>query len=667
MSALQEGRLLWQPGEESKANAAVNDYLSWLKQKRRLPFSSYQQLWEWSVENIEDFWESIWHYFDIQSTSPYDAILPLRSMPGARWFPGSTLNYAEHVFRNVSSEYPALIAQSEHLPYRELSWQTLQNETAAIAQALRNMGVKAGDRVVAYLPNIPQAVIAFLACASIGAIWSSCSPDFGSASVIDRFAQIEPTVLFAVDGYQYAGKRFERRDVVAALQQALPTLRQTILVRYLDPDATANGLHNTVLWDELPREAANLSFEPLPFEHPLWVLYSSGTTGLPKPIVHGQGGVLLEHLKTNRLHLDLKVGDRFFWFSTTGWMMWNLLVGGLLVGATILLYDGSPGTPDMNALWRFAEQSRMSFFGTSASYISACMKAEIEPGAQFQLEALRGIGSTGSPLPPEGFDWIYTHVKADLWLASVSGGTDVVTAFVGSVPTLPVYAGELQALSLGANVQSWNEQGQPLIDEVGELVLTAPLPSMPLFFWNDPDMQRYRESYFEMFPGVWRHGDWIKITARHTAIIYGRSDATINRQGVRMGTSEFYRVVDDIPEVIDSLVIDLEGLGQQSFMPLFVVLRPGIELDDNLRNTIRQRIRMYLSPRHIPDHIYAIPDIPRTLSGKKLEVPIKKLFLGVPLEKAANLDSLKNPESLQFFVELAQSYMSANKKTLDRV
>ena len=654
MTSIAEGTLLWQPSAERQQRSEMRRYMAWLAAHKGLQFDDYHALWQWSVDNIEDFWASIWEFFDVRAATPYTTVLPQRIMPGAQWFPGATLNYAEHVFRNASPDRPALIFQSERQPAIEMSWAELERQVGALAAALRDMGVGRGDRVVAYLPNIPQAVVAFLACASLGVAWSSCSPDFGSASVIDRFQQIEPKVLFAVDGYQYGGKAFDRRGTVTEIQQALPTLRHTVLVPYLDPQASADELANVVRWDDMLAETADLQFESAPFDQPLWILYSSGTTGLPKPIVQGHGGILLEHLKALSLHCDVKPGDRFFWFTTTGWMMWNFLVGALLVGGTALLYDGSPGYPDMNVLWRFAADTQMTFFGTSAAYISACMKAGVEPASTFDLHALSGMGSTGSPLAPEGFQWTYEHIKRDLWLVSLSGGTDLCTAFIGGCPLLPVYAGELQCRSLGANVQAFDEAGEPVVDEVGELVITEPMPSMPLFFWNDPHGTRYRESYFEMFPGVWRHGDWIKITARDTAVIYGRSDSTINRMGVRMGTSEFYRVVEAIPDVLDSLVIDLGGLDQQAYMPLFVVLRPGATLDEALVTEIRRRIRTALSPRHVPDDIFAIPEVPRTLSGKKLEVPIKKLFMGMPLEKAANSGAMANPNSLAFFVALAE-------------
>lgn len=653
MGSIAEGTLLWEPSDELKANSNIRAYMQWLKERRGLSFDDYASLWEWSVMNVEDFWTSVWEYFDVRASKQPTRVLSSHHMPGAHWFVGAELNYAEHVFRNATPNHPALIFQSEVQPLREISWEELSRQVASIAAALRAMGVARGDRVVAYIPNIPQAVIAFLACASIGAIWSSCSPDFGSPSVIDRFKQIEPKVLFAVDGYTYGGKAFDRRTVIHELQQALPTLEKTVLVPYLDPQARPGDLAHTLVWDDLLRTEAALTFEQVPFDHPMWVLYSSGTTGLPKPIVQGQGGILLEHLKSLSLHLDIKPNDRFFWFTTTGWMMWNFLVGGLLLGSTILLYDGSPGWPDMNVLWEFAANSGMTFFGTSAGYITACMKAEITPNQAYDLRSLRGVGSTGSPLSPEGFLWVYEHINRQVLLASISGGTDVCTAFVGGCPLLPVHAGEIQCRCLGAKVEAFDEQGNPVIDQLGELVVTEPLPSMPLYFWNDPGDQRYTESYFEMYPGIWRHGDWIKITPRGSVVIYGRSDSTINRQGVRMGTSEIYRAVNDIPEVLNSLVVDLDVRGQD-YMPLFVVLREGVELTDELKARIKAKIRDTLSPRHVPNDIFAIPEVPRTLSGKILEVPVKKILKGVPVEKAANPDSLSNPDALEYFVKFAE-------------
>ncbi len=668
MSTATEGRLLWEPSEATKANSNMQAYMRWLSKTRGLSFATYDALWEWSVNEIDAFWQSVWEYFTVQSSTPYTAVLGKRDMPGAVWFPGAHLNYTEHVFRHATDAHPALLFQQEGAPLVAISWADLRQRVAAAAGGLRALGVQQGDRVVGYLPNNPEALIVFLAAASIGAIWSCGSPDFGSPSVIDRFMQIEPKVLFAVDGYRYGGKAFDRREIVDSIRAALPTLQKTILIPYLNP--AVQSLHDdqpadesVLLWqDFLQLDAdAELTFAPVPFDHPLWVLYSSGTTGLPKPIVQGHGGILLEHLKAHGLHLEVRPGDRFFWFTTTGWMMWNFLIGSLLVGATPVLYDGSPGYPDMHVLWQLAQDTGMTFFGTSAAYVQACIKAEISPRTSFDLSRLRAMGSTGSPLTPEGFDWIYAHVNPDILLISYSGGTDVCTGFVGGCALLPVYSGEIQCRQLGAKVEAYDEQGKPVVNEMGELVLSAPLPSMPIYFWNDPDNKRYLSSYFDVYPGIWRHGDWVKITERGSVVIYGRSDSTINRMGVRMGTSDIYRAVEELPEILDSLVLDVDIPGKPSYMPLFVVLRDGVTMDADLVQRIKSSIRNALSPRHLPDDIYVVPEVPRTLSGKKLEVPLKKMMMGVPLEKAANPDSLRNPEVLVYFVDLAERLREQGK------
>jgi acetoacetyl-CoA synthetase len=643
MSTQTRGRLLWTPSAETVEQAAITRYLRWLESERGLHFADYHALWAWSVDDIDAFWASIWDFFDVQATRPDDRVLGRRTMPGTEWFPGAELSYAEHVFRGRRDGEVAIVHASELRPQEELTWGDLRAQTAAIAAGLRGQGVERGDRVVGYLPNVPETIAAFLACASIGAIWSCCSPDFGARSVVERFAQIEPKVLLSVDGYRYGGRDFDRLDIVEQLQRELPTLERTFVLPYLG--STGN-------WDEL-LGAGELSFTRLPFDHPLWVLYSSGTTGLPKPIVHGQGGILLEHLKKTSLHLDARAGDRLFWFTSTGWMMWNLLVGGLLADAAIVLFDGNPGYPDLGRLWDLTESAGITCFGTSAAYIAACMKSGIEPRAGRELAALRSVGSTGSPLAPEGFRWVYDHLGEDTWLFSTSGGTDVCTAFVGGVPTLPVHEGELQARSLGAKVEAFDEQGRSVIDEVGELVLTEPLPSMPVFLWGDDDGSRYRDTYFDMYPGVWRHGDWIEITSRGTAIIYGRSDATINRGGIRMGTSEIYSAVLALPQVVDALVVDLPRAGTEGWMPLFVVLGEGVELEDELVAEIKRRIRADCSPRHVPDEVLEIAAVPRTLSGKALEVPIKRILTGTSPDQAVSRDALANPEALDYFVALA--------------
>jgi acetoacetyl-CoA synthetase len=649
------GELLWEPSAELVERSRLSEFMRWLTQERGLSFDGYGQLWQWSVDDLDGFWSAIWEFFAVQADGDPSPVLGSRAMPGARWFPNTSLNYAEHVFAGKRDEEVAILHASELRELGELRWGELRRQVAAVATGLRELGVGRGDRVVAYMPNIPEAIVAFLATASLGAVWSSCSPDFGPASVVDRFAQIEPKVLFAVDGYRYGGKDFDRREVVARLQEEMPTLERTVVLPYLDAEPDLSALRDAVGWEELLRdgEGAELRFVRVPFDHPLWVLYSSGTTGLPKAIVQGQGGILLEHLKKLNLHVDAHPGDRLFWFTTTGWMMWNFLVSGLLTEAAIALYDGNPGHPDMNALWDLAERAEVTMFGTSAAYIAACMKAGVEPGSGRDLSALKSVGSTGSPLSPEGFDWIYEHLGSQTWLFSTSGGTDLCTAFVGGAVTLPVYRGEIQARALGAAVEAWDEEGEPVVEEVGELVVTEPMPSMPLYLWGDEDGSRYRESYFEMFPGIWRHGDWLEVTRRGTAVIYGRSDSTINRGGIRMGTSEIYRAVLGIDAVVDALVVDVPRPGTDGWMPLFVVLREGATLDEELPREIARRVREQCSPRHVPDEVFQVGEVPRTLSGKVLEVPVKRILMGTPPEKAASRDSLANPHSLDYFVEMA--------------
>ncbi len=649
-----EGTLLWEPSAEDRARAVLTRYLAWLKAAKGLTFTTYDDLWRWSVTDLEGFWTSIWEFFEIIAHRKYARVLDSRRVFGATWFTGAELNYAEHALRR-RDEHLAILFQSEDRPLRTLTYAELYRQVAMLAAALRRLGIRPGDRVVAYMPNIPEAVVAALAAASLGAIWSSCPPEFGIRSVVDRFRQIEPRLLFAVDGYRYQGKAFDRMEAVAEIQRQLPSLEATVFLPSLTDTPAHGGLRNVHTWQDLVTDATapDLTFEPVPFDHPLWVLYSSGTTGLPKAIVHGHGGVLLEHLKTMALHMDLGPDDRFFWFSTTGWMMWNIVVSALLVGATTILYDGAPAYPDAGALWRLAEATRMTYFGTSGPYILACMKAGLRPGREFDLSHLRALGSTGAPLPPEGFQWVYRNVRDDLLLASVSGGTDVCTAFVLSCPLLPVRAGEIQCRALGAKVEAFDEQGRPVTGEVGELVVTEPLPSMPVGFWNDPERRRYHASYFEMYPGVWRHGDWIKITPHGSCVIYGRSDSTLNRGGVRIGTSEFYRVVEELPEVLDSLIVDTGELGREGRLCLFVVLQTGVRLDDALRARITQKLRQELSPRHAPNEIYAIDEVPRTINGKKLEVPVKRILAGTPAERAVSPDATSNPQALRFFVELA--------------
>ena len=654
----REGVRLWEPSERMKAESNLTHYVQWLKAEKRKEFSTYDELWKWSVTEIESFWESLWEYFQIQSSVPYSRVLSSKNMPGAKWFEGSKLNYAEHIFRNRKKDNPAIISKSELRPLQEMTWQQLYDEVALFAHRLKQAGIEKGDRVVAYMPNIPETVIAFLACASIGAVWSSCSPDFGSPTVIDRFKQIEPKLFLAVDGYRYGGRDFPGMETVRQIEQAIPSLEKTIVLPYLETHPKISHLQSGQLWADFlgKREKVSLEFEQVPFDHPLWVLYSSGTTGLPKAIVQGHGGILLEHLKKSLFHFDLKETDRFFWFTTTGWMMWNVVVSSLLAGATAVLYDGNPSYPSLYTLWEFAEEVWMTVFGTSASFLMMCMNHEIKPKERCRFPYLKSVMSTGSPLPPEGFQWVYENVKQDLWLASVSGGTDVCTAFVGGCPLLPVHAGRIQCRALGADVRAFDENGNPVIGELGELVITKPMPSMPIYFWNDPEGKRYFESYFDMYPGVWRHGDWIKIQPDGSCQIYGRSDSTINRGGVRIGTSEIYRAVESVPEVSDSLVVDISDEKGKSSLLLFVVLKDGVQLTDELKDTINRQIRSYCSPRHVPNGVFEIEEVPRTLNGKKLEVPIKKILMGVPPEQAVNRGSMSNPQSLEFFIEMSKKY-----------
>jgi acetoacetyl-CoA synthetase len=647
--------VLWTPAPERVARSRIAAFRSWLFAERQIVHPDYHSLWEWSVTEPEEFWDALADFFDVAFHDQPDAVLRERVMPGAEWFHGGTLNYAEHALRpgeGKADDDLAMIFQREDGYGEELTYGQLREQVAAIRAGLVDLGVGHGDRVVALVPNSPHALIAFLATASLGATWSSCSPDFGVQAVADRFTQIEPTVLVTVDGYLYNGKAFDVRPTVEQIRTRLPTLRGTIEIDYVDGSTSAPS-DAAVNWDKLlaTHAGAELAYEAVPFDHPLWVLYSSGTTGLPKGIVQGHGGITLEHLKALALHCDLGPGERFFWFTTTGWMMWNFLASGLLVGSTIVLYDGSPAHPDLSTLWQLAEEHGVTYFGTSAPYIQACLKEGLEPGTTHDLDALRAVGSTGAPLTPEGFRWIADAIDPGIQIASVSGGTDLCTAFVGASPDVPVWLGELSCRMLGAAVAAYDEDGHEVVDEVGELVITQPMPSMPVFFWNDPDGARLRSAYFENFPGVWRHGDWIKITSRGSAVIYGRSDSTLNRGGVRMGTSEFYRVVEALPEVIDSLVIDTSGAGQTDGELLcFLVLADGTTLAD-IEPSLRRELRTRLSPRHVPDQFVVIDEVPRTLNGKKCEVPVKKILAGTPPEKAISRDALRNPESLEAFLE----------------
>ncbi|MES3001646.1 MAG: acetoacetate--CoA ligase [Pseudomonadota bacterium] len=656
----------------------IRRYQDWLRDHRGLAFENYDALWRWSVHDLPAFWQSIWDYYDLQSPTPHTSVLSGSRMPGARWFEGAQVNYVQQVFRHVDAAhgagFPAVVSRNEKGAHREMSWPELRRQVASMALHLQAQGLKPGDRVAAYLPNIPEAIVAFLAVVSVGGVWSICAPDMGTAAVLDRFRQIEPKVLIACDGVTYGGRDFDRTGVVAEMRAALPTVEHLIVHRNLG-SADARGAW-TSMDDVIARDdAQTAAFEPLwlAFDHPLWIVYSSGTTGLPKPIVHGHGGSVIVALVLKSLHNDIGCsydrnnwGERFHWYSSTGWVMWNANVAGLLDGTTCCIYDGNPGgtkeKPDWTVLWRFAAETDVTFFGAGAAYFANCMKAGLDLPASGDLRAVRALGTTGSPLSQDVQRWGTAQFEKigtpGIWWCNISGGTDFAGAFIGGNRELPLIPGEMQCRLLGCAVEAWNESGEPVVGEVGELVCTEPIPSMPLYFWGDEGNKRYLSSYFDTYPGVWRHGDWLKITASGGCIIYGRSDATINRHGLRMGTSELYSAVEALPEVMDSMVVDLEYLGRESYMPLFVVLRPGVPLDDEMRSKINGAIRNALSPRFVPNEIFQVAEIPRTLTGKKQELPVKKLLLGQPVEKVVNRDAMANPACLEWYIALAKSRLS---------
>lgn len=658
-----EGELLWKPSKAFVERSNLHHYMEWLKKERSRDFKgNYQALREWSVTDIEDFWQTIWEYFDVQSGTPFKQVLDKRVMPGAKWFEGSTVNYAEHLLRYEEKAKPDEVVFhhiAEIRPLGKMLWSELGDQVRLMATHLRKLGVKPGDRVVSYMPNIPETAVAMIATIAIGAIWSSAAPEFGVKTVTERFAQIEPKLIFVADGYRFGGKDFDRRKDIKAIADALPTLKHVVYLPYLDRDAALDGVKNVTPYAKLLAGKApsreEFKFERVPHDHPIWILFSSGTTGLPKAIVHSHVGVLIEHLKLMHFQLDLKPGSNMFFYSTTGWMMFNLLMAALLTGSAATLYDGNPAHPEPDFLWKLAADTRATMFGASPTFVQIMEKMGLEPGKKFDLSPLECVMAAGAPSTPETFAWFYKGVKEDLWVTSQSGGTEICSGFVGAAPSLPVHAGEIQTRMLGMDVRSWSEDGKELVDEVGELVVTSPFPSMPVKFWNDEEGKRYNESYFDVFPGVWRHGDFLKINSRGGCYIYGRSDSTLNRFGVRIGTAEIYRSVEQQDEVADSLIVCCELPGGNFFMPLFVKLKPGFELNDEVRTSINKRLRQDYSPRHVPDKIYAVDAVPYTLTGKKMEIPIRKILMGTAPEKAASKDAMTNPQSLDYFVDFAET------------
>lgn len=644
----------WTPDVATVARSSLNRFSEWLRERDRGDYVDYPSLWQASVSDIGWFWESVWQYFDVPAATAPETVLRGSEMPGAQWFPGATLNYVDQVFRHVTEDRPALVVVGEDGTV-EWSWQRLRSETAAFAAYLRSVGVQPGDRVVGYLPNIGETVVAFLAAASVGATWAVCNPDLAVGGVIARLGQLEPAVLIVADGTVYGGKRHDKRAEIAEIRAALPTVRAVVAVPRL-----GLSVEDATSWSDVVTTAAitnpvELESTPVPFAHPLWVLFSSGTTGTPKGIVHGHGGVLLEHLKYLSLQLDLHPErDRFCWYSTTSWMMWNFLVGGLLVGTTVVTYDGSPTYPHTDGMWQVVAEHGVTVFGAGAGYLLACAKEELRPGQRYDLSALRAVGSTGSPLPASGFRWVQDGVGRQIPVQSCSGGTDVVTAFIGGAPNVPVVAGELSCLSLGAAIEAWEQGGEAVIDSPGELVIVKPMPSMPVFFWNDPDGAKYRSAYFDKYPGVWCHGDWITITDRGSVVVHGRSDATLNRGGIRMGSAEIYNAVEGMSEIADCLVVGVEQEDGGYWMPLFVALAEGVQFDDDLRDRIVAAVRSKASPRHVPDDILAVSGIPRTMTGKRLEIPIKRILQGADPVDVVSPTSIDRPDLLAEFAEYAR-------------
>jgi acetoacetyl-CoA synthetase len=652
------GAPLWIPSERRQQEAELTRYLAWLTDNRSLTFTSYADLHRWSVDDLTGFWGSLWSYFQVVATAEPDTILSQAEMPGAHWFDGARLNYAGNALRGPGSR-EALVGISEGGAVRTLTYGQLRAEVAAVSSGLRDLGVVRGDRVAVYLPNVIEAVSCLLACAAVGAVFCICPPEFGPSGALARLARIRPKVLIAADGYEYGGRAFHRLDVVRAICAGLPTLQHLVILPVLGDIVDSDGPVPTLTWADLRQPAAQLVIDDVPFEHPLWVLFSSGTTGKPKAIVHGHGGIVLEHLKSLTLHRDVRAGDRVMWLTSAGWMMWNYIVGSLLVGATVILFDGSPAYPDLTRPWEAASAQAVNLLGAGAGYLEACRKAGLRPGESWDLHSLRSLGSTGSALPGPGYDWVYEAVKADVMLSPASGGTDVCSAFLGPCPLLPLWREEMQCRMLGASVEAYDSEGRPLVDQVGELVLTRPMPSMPLYLWDDPGGEQLRESYFSRYDGTWDHGDWVVITSRGSARVLGRSDATLNRGGIRMGTEDYYAVLGQRPEISDSLIIDVATENGESELILFVVPASGVAWSDKASARIRAHIRAELSPRHVPDHVYALTSVPRTLSGKRLEVPVKRIMAGEPLDSALSLETVANPNSL---IEILDLYRARNAR-----
>ncbi len=656
---MKKRNILWTPSQSFKSASNMNKYMDWLQSKYNLTFSDYQSLWQWSVDNTEQFWLSIWEYFDVTHEGNYSKVCSSDRMPQVKWFAGAKLNYAEHIFRMRNDNRDALVFINE-TQCKKVSWDELEHKVKAIQSYLVSKGIKKGDRVAAYLPNIPEAIISFLAVNSLGAIWSCCSPDFGTTTVVERLEQIEPRILFVANGYTYNNKRYKRIDEIQEIVGQLPSIEDVVCVNYLENSAIVS---KATYWDDIVDNFYSeelLQFTRVEFNFPIWILYSSGTTGKPKAITHSQGGVLLEHLKYMTFHNDVKEGENFFWFTTTGWMMWNFLQASLLAGATPVLFDGSPSKPSLELLWQLADELPIHHFGTSAPYLTECMKRDLPISKKYVLNSLRSIGSTGAPLPPEVFDWIYKNISSNVWLCSMSGGTDVCTAFVGGNPLLHVEKGRIQSRALGCAMYAYDDQGEKLYNSLGEMVIEKPMPSMPVYFWNDTENKRYKSSYFEKFEGKWCHGDWIKLFDDGSLIIQGRSDATLNRKGIRIGTAEIYSVLNGISGIIDAVVLNIEAPDGEDVMPLFLVLEKGMLFDNDFKTMIKNELKRQCSPRHVPDAIYLVKDIPYTLSGKKMEVPLKKLFMGMDVNKILNKDAVRNPESIEDFIKLKEKIDSSS-------